>query len=447
MKKFLAFLFIFLLVAAGAGYLLYPTISDQVGQAKDGAVMKAYREKAAAMSTEQIYAMLADAAAFNETLETVRASNPFTAEAPRTSRDYQNRLNVHSGAIGELVIPAIGVYLPVYHNCAETPATEKLVHLESSSLPSDQPGTSIILAGPGLLKADGFLGEIGLTEERMLQDLDRLTAGDMIILNVLDRTMVYRIGEGLEEKDAILMLTPSGVEDLDLSPGPVQEQESETEPETEATPAWVERLNNRTSETTQIPVSETTPETDTSEEPEQGTEPVQDPTPDPEPTSTPGPTSTPEPTAEAVQEPDQTRTQGQGNEQLTLLTPWSDQKLLVVRSARIPINEAREALSATDRATYPEGWQNILLLGSPVLLLGLLVMFVIERFKRRSYMLPDEGRQSARREKRNKAKLDNLTTEPERTKEHEKEDTENAEHDDRVGPAADDSSVNGRDRV
>ena len=217
MRKFFAFLFVFLLIAAGLGYLLYPTISDQIGQAEDGRVMKAYREKTAAMSSEQISNMLADADAYNATLETIEASDPFSAGLPRTSRDYQNRLNVHSGVIGELVIPAIGIYLPVYHNCAETPATLKLVHLETSSLPSDETGTSIILAGPGVLKAEGFLGEIGLTDERMLQDLDRLTPGDVLILNVLDRTMVYRIGEGLEEKDAILMLTPGGVKDLDLS--------------------------------------------------------------------------------------------------------------------------------------------------------------------------------------------------------------------------------------
>ena len=44
MRKFFAFLFVFLLIAAGAGYLLYPTVSDQIGQVNDAAVMKAYRE-------------------------------------------------------------------------------------------------------------------------------------------------------------------------------------------------------------------------------------------------------------------------------------------------------------------------------------------------------------------------------------------------------------------
>ena len=440
MRKFFAFLFVFLLIAAGAGYLLYPTVSDQIGQANDAAVMKAYREKTALLDSEQIAAMLADAAAYNETLETIQASDPFSTELPRTSRDYQNRLNVHSGVIGELVIPAIGVYLPIYHNSAETPATVKLVHLETSSLPTEQLGTSIILAGPGILKAEGFLGQIGLTDQRMLQDLDRLTPGDVMILNVLDRTMVYRIGEGLEEKDAILMMTPGGVKDLDLIPGTEELRTPEPEEATEAPPAWVERLN-RTPEPTQELGPEGTTETGEATQAEAGQEPEETSDPEltgtPEPTPTPTPTNTPEPTPQPVQETEPVRILGREPEQLTLLTPWSDQKLLVVRAARIPISEAQTVLNATDRATYPEGWQNVLLLGCPVLLLGFLVMFIIERIKRRSYMLPDEGRKSARREKKEKAKLENLTTESMRVKEHEKTDSENAEHDDRDGAAAD----------
>ena len=363
MRKFFAFLVVFLLIAAGVGYLLYPTISDQIGQAEDGAVMKAYREKAAAMSSQQVSDMLADAAEYNATLENIRITDPFSTEA-RTSRDYQNRLNVHSGVIGELVIPAIGIYLPVYHNCGETPATRKLVHLETSSLPSDEAGTSIVLAGPGTLKAEGFLGEIGLTDERMLQDLDRLTPGDVIILNVLDRTMVYRIGEGLEEKDAILMLTPGGVSELDLSVGTIQEEEPEPTPTPE--PRW-------TPKPTATPDPEATAEAEAAQE-----ETVATPEETPEPTPTPTPEPAPEP------EPEEAQVLKSDTEQLTLLTPWRDQKLLVVRSARIPITEARALLNSTDRATYPEAWQNVLLLGCPVLLVGFLVMFIIERIDRKS---------------------------------------------------------------
>jgi heme exporter protein D len=200
------------------------------------------------------------------------------------------------------------------------------------------------------------------------------------------------------------MLTPGGVRELNLLPGTEQqaEPEPEPEPETQDTPEWLKKLN-RNSDPTQT--AEATPE------------------PEPEPELTPAQTAE--------------------TEQLTLLTPWRDQKLLVVRAARIPIVLARNELNATDRATYPEGWKNVLLLGSPVLLLGFLVMFIIERIKRRSYMLPDEGRRSARREKKEKAKLDNLTTETVRVKEHEDKDSENAEHDDRNGAAADEPSGHG----
>lgn len=423
MRRFFAFLFVFLLIAAAAGYLLYPTVSDQIGQARDGTVMKDYRKKTAGMTSEQIAAMLEDAGAYNAVLESIRAEDPFSAGIPRTSRDYQNRLNVHSGAIGELVIPSIGIYLPVYHNSAETPATAKLVHLETSSLPSDQAGTSIVLAGPGTLKAEGFLGQIGLTDQRMLQDLDRLTPGDLMILNVLDRTMVYRIGEGLEEKDAILMLTPGGLKDLDLTPGTVSAPEPEEEPEPDLTPApkWTRKPAEETPQPEPEPEAEPEAATETAEEGEPET------TPTPEPTPTPTPTPEPEPEPEPVREA--------ATEQLTVLTPWRDQKLLVVRAARITIDEARSLLNATDKATYPEGWQNVLLLGSPVLLFGFLVMFIIERIKRRSYLLPGEGRQSARREKKNKARLDNLTKESAGVKEDEKEVPDDAGHGDGPGAA------------
>ena len=48
MKRFLISLVIFLLIAAAIGYLLYPTLSDQLSQSADAEVMKNYRAKTAA---------------------------------------------------------------------------------------------------------------------------------------------------------------------------------------------------------------------------------------------------------------------------------------------------------------------------------------------------------------------------------------------------------------
>lgn len=319
MRKIVVPLLITLVILLGLGYLLYPGISDQLARNRDAAVMRVYREKSSALQTEQISEMFTAAAAYNGTLETIRAEDLFSAGTPKTSRDYQNRMNVHSGVIGQLQIPAIGAALPIYHNSSETPSWGYLVHAAGSSLPSGEPGTSVILEGPGLLKAEGILGDIGLTDGRMLEDLDRLTPGDLLILNVLNRTLVYRVEE-------VQMLSPAGVQELDLTPA-------------------------------------------------------------------------------------------EDEEKLTVLTRKNDRRL-VVRSSRISAAEARDLLEKEDRAGYPPNWQSILLLGSPVLLFGLLVMWVIERIKRRSYLLPGEGRQAAKREEKSLKKLETITTE---TDEGEKE--------------------------
>ena len=293
MKKLFAWILVFLLLAVVIGHFLYPVLSDQLGRRRDAGIMQEYREKTSAMDKEQREKLFAEAGAWNAGLEEIRMEDIFTAGTTRTTRDYQNHMNVHSGVIAELVIPDIGVSLPVYHLSTETPATQKLVHVDTSSLPADGSRENIVLAGPGVLKAEGILGDVGLTDDRMLEDLDKLIPGSLVILNVLDRTMVYRV-------KGVQMLSPAGLKELDLTPG-------------------------------------------------------------------------------------------EGDEKLTLVSQRKDQRLLV-QAERIPIREARTLLAENDQATFPANWQNVLLLGCPVLLAGLLVLWMIELIRGRFYRLPDEGK-------------------------------------------------------
>lgn len=312
MRRFIAGLLIFLLIAAGVGYLLYPTVSNQVCQLQDETVMKSYREKTAAMTVEKKAELFAEAEAYNDSLTEIRVEDVFSAGQQRTTRDYQNHLNIHSGVIAELQIPEIGVSLPVYHLSTETPAGQYLVHVDGSSFPADGTKENIVLVGPGLQKAEGILGDIGLTDSRMLEDLDKLKPDDLMILNVMDRTMVYRVKE-------VQTLSAAGLTETDLTP--VEEEA-----------------------------------------------------------------------------------------RLTVISRRADRRL-AVSAQRIPIGEARTTLAEEDRATYPENWKSVLLLGCPVMLAGLLVLWIIERFKKRAYLLPGEGRKSAKREKKAKAKLEQITTE------------------------------------
>ena len=293
MKKLFAWILALLLLVVVIGHFLYPVLSDQLARRRDAEMMQEYREKTSAMGKEQREKLFSEAAEWNKGLEEIRMEDIFTAGITRTTRDYQNHMNVHSGIIAELVIPDIGVSLPVYHLSTETPATQKLVHVDTSSLPADGSRENIVLAGPGVLKAEGILGDIGLTDDRMLEDLDKLIPGSLVILNVLDRTMVYRV-------KGVQMLSPAGLKELDLTPG-------------------------------------------------------------------------------------------EGDEKLTLVSQRKDQRLLV-QAERIPIREARTLLAENDQATFPANWQNVLLLGCPVLLAGLLVLWMIELIRGRFYRLPDEGK-------------------------------------------------------
>lgn len=291
MKKFLTVLILLLLAAAVIGYFIYPTISDQLGRRRDAEIMAVYREKTAALDADGKTELFEQAKAWNDSLEQVRTDDVFTAGMIRTSRDYQNRMNVHDGVIGELVIPAIRLSLPIWHLSTETPATRKLVHVNTSSLPADGTGENIILAGPGVLQAEGIPGEMGLTDDRMLEDLDGMVPGNLIILNVTDRTMVYRVS-------GIQMLSSAGLKEMDLTPG-------------------------------------------------------------------------------------------EGEERLTIISPRKDRRLMV-QAERIPIREARTLLAEEDQAAFPESWKNVLFLGCPVMIAGLLVLLIIELIRGRIYRLPGE---------------------------------------------------------
>ena len=308
MRKLAAGILIILLIFAIAGYFLYPVISDQLGRRRDSGIMQDYRAKTAQMSSEQREKLFGEAKAWNESLEEIRVEDVFMKDNQRTTRDYQNHMNVHDGVIAELVIPDIGVTLPVFHQSTETPANLKLVHVNTSSLPGDGSRENIVLAGPGVLRAEGFLSEIGLTD-----------ADDSS--NDKNRNPKTEDDTRMETYFLFAMLASAGLGDLDLTPE-------------------------------------------------------------------------------------------EGDEKLTLITQRKDQRLLV-QTERIPIWEARTLLAETDRVSFPADWQNVLFLGFPVLLAGLLVLWVIEIIKGRAYRLPGEGRKAdqEQREKNVRETIEQIETE------------------------------------
>ena len=208
MKKVFGRLLIFLLIATAAAWLIYPVVSDQIARQRSAQTMEAYHRAVREKTPEEIESAFEETGYYNTGLEAEGIPDVFSGKR-RVPAGYRARMDVCDGVIGELKIPGINVYLPIYHSGAES-AAEKLIHVEGSALPADQDGTHIVLAGPGAQKAAGFLGDLKLTDARMLEDLDRVVPDDLIFLEVLDRTMIFKV-EGAQT------LSVEGLSGVDIS--------------------------------------------------------------------------------------------------------------------------------------------------------------------------------------------------------------------------------------
>ena len=199
MKKVFGRILVLLLTAAAAAWLLYPVVSDQLARRNAAEQMKAYHRAVHEKTAEEIETIFDETGYYNTGLEAESIPDVFSGKQ-RVSSEYRSRMNICDGVIGELKIPAINVYLPVYHGGTDS-AAEKLVHVAGTALPAGQDGTHIVLAGPGAKKAKGFLGSLQLTDARMLEDIDRVVPDDLVFLEVLDRTMIFRV-EGAQTLSA-----------------------------------------------------------------------------------------------------------------------------------------------------------------------------------------------------------------------------------------------------
>ena len=291
MKKVILRIVIALMILLLLAWLLYPTVADQLARKAYLEEAEAYLRAVNGRSSEEIARMLEEADAANGELEEIRPGDVFSAATERSSAKYRNLLDFRNGMIGQLEIPSIRVSLPVMHISAETRPGTALVHLEGSSLPGTGGNTHVVLAGPRKQRAPGILGDLALTGDRMLEDLDRVTPGDQMMILLGNRTLLYEV-RGLQT------LSPQGLRD------------------------W---------------------------------------------------------TAE----------RDEAEDRLTLITERDGRRLLV-EAVRVPVRDAEEKLRAEDTAVNPADWITILVLGTPVMLLGILVMIIVERFKKRAYRLPTE---------------------------------------------------------
>lgn len=185
MKTKIFFISLCVLATVGIGFLIYPNIADYINSKSNETVIKNYSESTQTMSDDEIDNELAKAQNFNELLAKSALNDEEKNEYNAAMSEYENILN-YDDIMCTIEIPKINVDLPVYHD--STDREEKLkkgcVHLANTSLPIGGASTHAVISAHS-----------GYPEQVFFDELDKLEIGDTFKINVLNKTLTYKVCE------------------------------------------------------------------------------------------------------------------------------------------------------------------------------------------------------------------------------------------------------------
>jgi sortase A len=185
MKTKIFFISLCVLAAVGIGFLIYPNIADYINSKNNETVISNYNTSTQTMSDEEINSELAKAQNFNELLAKSALNDEEKDEYNAAMSEYENILN-YDDIMCTIEIPKINVDLPVYHD--STNREEKLkngcVHLANTSLPIGGASTHAVISAHS-----------GYPEQVFFDELDKLQIGDTFKINVLNKTLTYKVCE------------------------------------------------------------------------------------------------------------------------------------------------------------------------------------------------------------------------------------------------------------
>ena len=198
-KKGISTALVVILVLAGLGLILYPTVSDMYATWQYNKEIEAYNATRAQETAARNENLWADAEEYNRDL--LDKSEQFSVSSDELER-VEGLLNpLGNGMMGYVNIPKIDVALPIYQGTDEKELQSGAGWWIGSSLPTGGESThGIITAHTGLSKA------------KLFTDLDQLELGDRFTLTILDRTLEY-------EADQILVVVPTDYEPLYIVEG------------------------------------------------------------------------------------------------------------------------------------------------------------------------------------------------------------------------------------
>ena len=199
MRKHLSTVILVFLLLIGLSLLLYPTVSDYWNSFHQTRAIATYAENVAKLDNNQYDQLWEEARAYNEAL--CFRSNPYYLSEEQKAQ-YESLLDVSGlGVMGYIEIPEIDVSLPIYHGTEESVLQIAVGHLDWTSLPVGGESTHCVLSG-----------HRGLPSAKLFTNLDKLQAGDIFMLRVLDEVLTYEV-------DQILIVEPQETGALRIEEG------------------------------------------------------------------------------------------------------------------------------------------------------------------------------------------------------------------------------------
>lgn len=184
MKKALPTLLIIFVFLAGIAVFLYPTVSNYLYKKNSSKAITSHAENLSKLSPEVIAEEKEAVNRYNQSLfkNAVVLTDPFDPDAyPITDGEYTELL-AFDDIMAYIEIPAIDVYLPIYHGTKEETLLIGVGHLENTSLPAGGESTHAVLSA-----------HCGLPSARLFTDLHLLKEGSLFRIHALDEKLTYQV--------------------------------------------------------------------------------------------------------------------------------------------------------------------------------------------------------------------------------------------------------------
>ena len=203
MKKKLTTVLLYLIILAGVGLMLYPTLANYWNE-------RIYRHAVVNYDTEVVNS---EEATINELLKKAIEYNErhavhgnfFGVLAEDQIAEYDSQLSLESDdemdMLGYLEIPDYNIALPIYRGTSDAVLASGVGHLEGTSLPVGGANSHCVISG-----------HTGFPSAKLLTDLEKVAIGDEFYIKVLNFKYTYEV-------DQILVVLPDDFSNLQIIDG------------------------------------------------------------------------------------------------------------------------------------------------------------------------------------------------------------------------------------